>query len=129
MGRNSQLMYQVRSCLLTISSCEINAIRCQTEFSEDSTSLQVDMSQITASTQLWWRQFTRSEGPDIDHVADSSFLQANFVDAFGQLLQKNDLTQIMTLDQVIRLFYNQAGYNFDIYCVADGGTHQTASAD
>lgn len=70
---------------------------------------------------VWWRRFARGDQSNQDFIADNAFLKDNFVDHFGHLLQKVELNAFLTFDQVIRTFWDNADYDLQIFCVADGG--------
>lgn len=75
---------------------------------------------------LYWREFTRDGTDDVDHVADSAFLSANFVDFFGKWLQQgNNASTASSFDNLVKVFWNGSLadpqlYNIHTFMVADG---------
>jgi len=55
-----------------------------------------------AQPNLWYREFTRHAGDDLDHVADAAFLEANFTDFFGKWLQKDQNSDVLSFDALMK---------------------------
>ncbi|KAK4224652.1 hypothetical protein QBC38DRAFT_12997 [Podospora fimiseda] len=68
---------------------------------------------------LFWREFTRDHSDDIDHKADAPFLTTNFVDFFGKWLQQDDNKNVVTFDDLTKVFFKKEGYTTNIFIVAD----------
>lgn len=66
----------------------------------------------TQPPKLWYRQFLRSDDPDIDHEATEDYLTKTFTDAFGKSLFTPDATSgiyvgnLMSSDALVRHYFD-----------------------
>jgi hypothetical protein len=59
-----------------------------------------------AQPNLWYREFTRREGDDVDRQVDEGFLAKFFTDFFGKWLQKDQNANVLTLDALLMEFWS-----------------------
>lgn len=67
-----------------------------------------DKKTMSTHSQLWWRKFTRTAGPDRSLLMTQKDLDLNLEnDFFGRWLQQGQNSLVHTLDDLLKVFYGE----------------------
>lgn len=82
---------------------------------------------VKVDPHLYWRDFNRTEKPDLDKEVDDAFAQSHISknDLFGQLLLQGKAAELTTLHDAVMQFYGKDNFQVQVFGVADGCKYLT----